>query len=142
MMVRTQPANTIVRYALTGGDAHVATRSVFDGLNWRVAGARVEASPHTLYELLNHMIFWQEGVLEWLKGNSPKMPEHAADSWPAPQCPAAVQNFRRPSAAIRLDSRDWSVPRDEPFPPARAGARARWKCSRRSAPTTATTLGK
>jgi hypothetical protein len=58
---RLRPANSIVGYALTGGDAHVATRSVFDGLDWRFAGARVKGSPHTLYELLNHMIFWQEG---------------------------------------------------------------------------------
>jgi hypothetical protein len=43
MTVRIRPANAIVRYALTGGDAHIATRSVFDGLDWRVAGARVPA---------------------------------------------------------------------------------------------------
>jgi hypothetical protein len=79
---RTQPANAIVGYALSGGDAHVASRTVFDGLAWRFAGARVEGSPHTLYDLLNHMIFWQDGVLEWLKGRAPQMPEHAADGWP------------------------------------------------------------
>jgi hypothetical protein len=40
-------ANEIIGRALTGGDAHVATRSVFDGLDWHTAGARVEGSPHT-----------------------------------------------------------------------------------------------
>jgi uncharacterized damage-inducible protein DinB len=60
---------------------------MFDGLDWEVAGARFRGSPHTLYELLNHMIFWQDGVLEWLKGRSPKMPVHAADSWPGPSTP-------------------------------------------------------
>jgi hypothetical protein len=89
MSVRTPPANAIVRYSLTGGDAHVATRSVFDGLEWRVAGAPVEGSPHTLYELLNHMIFWQDGVLVWLKGGSPRIPEHALDSWPGPSAPGS-----------------------------------------------------
>jgi hypothetical protein len=84
---KTQPANAIVGYALTGGDAHVASRTVFDGLQWQFAGARVEGSPHTLYELLNHMIFWQDGAQEWLKGRSPEIPEHAADSWPGPSAP-------------------------------------------------------
>jgi uncharacterized damage-inducible protein DinB len=84
---RTQPANAIVGYALSGGDAHVASPTVFDGLKWRFAGARVEGSPYTLYDLLNHMIFWQDGVLEWLKGRAPQMPEHAADGWPGPSTP-------------------------------------------------------
>lgn len=87
MSARLRPANSIVGYALTGGDAHVATRSVFDGLDWRFAGARVKGSPHTLYELLNHMIFWQEGVVAFLDGGSPQMPEHAADGWPGPSVP-------------------------------------------------------
>jgi len=105
MSVRIRPSNAIVRYALTGGDAHVATRSVFDGLGWRVAGARVEGSPHTLYQLLNHMIFWQDGVLEWLKGRSPRMPEHAADSWPGPSTPSSRAEWasavRRYQAGLR-----------------------------------------
>src|SRR5262245_47338523 len=76
MRVRAQAdnANSIVGRALTVGDAHVATRHVFDGVDWRTAGVRVDGSPHTLYELLDHLIFWQEGVLEWLAGRSPAMP--------------------------------------------------------------------
>jgi uncharacterized damage-inducible protein DinB len=88
-------ANSIIDYALTGGDAHVATRTVFDGLDWHTAGARVEGSPHTLYELLNHMIFWQDGVLEWLDGRSPSMPEHASDSWPGPSAPSSRAEWLR-----------------------------------------------
>jgi uncharacterized damage-inducible protein DinB len=98
---RRDTTNAIVEYGLTGGDAHVATRHVFDGLDWRTAGARVKGSPHTLYELLNHMVFWQQGVLLWLSGRTPPMPEHAADTWPAPSAPttraewlAAVRRFQ------------------------------------------------
>jgi uncharacterized damage-inducible protein DinB len=101
--VSRQPgiANSIIDYALTGGTAHVATRTVFDGLDWNTAGARLDGSPHTLFQLLNHMIFWQDGVLEWLGGGSPAMPEHASDSWPGPEAPKsraewvrAVHRFR------------------------------------------------
>jgi uncharacterized damage-inducible protein DinB len=97
----TRLTNSIVDYALTGGSAHVATRTVFDGLDWKTAGKRVKGSPHTLYQLLNHMSFWQDGVLLWLDGGSPSMPEHASDSWPSPTAPKsatawakAVRQFR------------------------------------------------
>ena len=82
MTVRTQPANAIVRYALTGGDAHVATRSVFDGLDWRVAGARVVECPHTLYELQG-----QEPVGNARGGRRPQQLPRRAGS-PAPQAAA------------------------------------------------------
>ena len=85
--IRQDTTNAIVGRAITGGDAHVATRNVFDGLDWRAAGAHVEGSPHTLFELLNHMIFWQDGVLEFLDGRTPSMPEHASGSWPGPSAP-------------------------------------------------------
>jgi len=98
---RRDTANTIVGRTLTGGVAHVPTHRVFDGLDWRAAGTRVKGSPHTAYELLNHMIFWQDGVLQWLKGRTPAMPEHASVSWPGDPAPTtraewleAVRHFQ------------------------------------------------
>ncbi len=44
------------------------------------------------------MIFWQDGVLEWLKGRAPQMPEHAADSWPGPSTPRSRAEW---AAAVR-----------------------------------------
>jgi uncharacterized damage-inducible protein DinB len=113
--VSRQPriANSIIDYALTGGTAHVATRTVFDGLDWRTAGARVDGSSQTLFQLLNHMIFWQEGALEWLDGGSPSMPEHAADSWPGPEAPSsrtvwvkAVRRFRAGLTRLERAAKD------------------------------------
>jgi uncharacterized damage-inducible protein DinB len=94
-------ANSMISRALTGGDAHVATRSVFDGLDWHTAGARVEGSPHTLFELLNHMVFWQDGVLEWLDGGSPSMPEHASGGWPGASSPNSRAEWLRAARRFR-----------------------------------------
>jgi uncharacterized damage-inducible protein DinB len=112
MTAQPSHANLVIRRTLTGGDAHVATRSVFDGLDWRTAGARVQGSPHTLYELLNHMVFWQDGVLEWLDGGSPSMPRHASDSWPGASSPGnraewlkAVRRFRTGLARLERAAR-------------------------------------
>lgn len=100
----TQPriVNSIVDYALTGGTAHVATRTVFDGLDWKTAGARVDGSPHTLYQLLNHMIFWQDGILDWLDGGSPSMPDHASDGWPRPAAPKSRAEWTRAVRRFRM----------------------------------------
>jgi hypothetical protein len=136
---RLRPANSIVGYALTGGDAHVATRSVFDGLDWRFAGARVKGSPHTLYELLNHMIFWQEGVVAFLDGGHRKCQCMRRTVGLARQSLAHAQNGHRQSGDIRLVSPDSSVPPDELARRERREARANWTCLRRSARTTVIT---
>ena len=88
-------ANVTVGRALTGSDAHVATRTVFDGLDWTASGKRVRGSPHSVFELLKHMTFWQDGVLEWLGGGSPQMPEHASGSWPESSAPRTRAEWLR-----------------------------------------------
>jgi len=97
---RTSPI-AMARRALTGEDAHVETSTVFDGLDWTAGGVLAPGAPHTLFQLLNHMIYWQDWVLAWLDGESPATPDHASDGWPgshAPSTPAdwthAVQHFR------------------------------------------------
>lgn len=54
-----------------------------------------------MYALLNHMIFWQDGAVEWLNGRAPAMPEHASGSWPGASAPTtraewleAVRHFQ------------------------------------------------
>ena len=93
--------NALVRRALTGKDAHVITKTVFDGLEWTAAGLRPPGAPHTLYQLLNHMIFWQDWVLAWLDRRSPAPAEHASVGWPGTPAPSsltewtdAVRHFR------------------------------------------------
>lgn len=90
----------MARRALTGKDAHVSTSTVFDGLEWTAAGLRPLGAPHTLYELLNHMIYWQDWVLAWLDGQSSATP-HASVGWPGTPAPSsradwsnAVRHFR------------------------------------------------
>jgi uncharacterized damage-inducible protein DinB len=87
--------------ALSGTGAHVETQTVFAALDWRLAGIRPDNAPHSVYQLLNHMIYWQEWVVKWLDGSSPPIPKHASGSWPGPPGPAsrkewdqAVRRFR------------------------------------------------
>ena len=91
----------LARGALSGKGAHVETKDVFAGLDWQAAGSMPRGVPHSLYQLLKHMSYWQDWVVEWLKGNDPAGPRHASGSWPAKAGPSsrrdwdeAVRQFR------------------------------------------------
>ena len=87
--------------ALSGKSAHALTAEVFDGLGWEQAGARPEGAPYSVFQLLNHLAYWQEFGLRWLDGEPPRVPEHAAESWPGEAAPAgqaeweeAIERFK------------------------------------------------
>ena len=91
----------IVRRALSGEGAHAGTQNAFDGLDWRVAAMRPPGVPHSIFQLLAHTTYWQNWLLQWLDGEDPAVPSHAAGSWPSNPGPAnpdewkrAVRNFR------------------------------------------------
>ena len=99
--------------ALSGTGAHVETQTIFAALDWRLAGIRPDNAPHSLYQLLNHMIYWQEWVVKWLDGSSPQIPKHASGSWPGPPGPAsrkewdqAVRRFRNGLKVLTRRSRE------------------------------------
>ena len=101
-----------LEHALSGEGAHSITREVFADLDWKLAGVRFAPAPHSVHELLHHMIFWQEWVLSWLDGRDPAIPKHASGSWPRRQAPAdrrewtaAVGKFRRGLDALRRRAR-------------------------------------
>jgi hypothetical protein len=88
--------------ALSGEGAHAASQNVFEGLDWKLAGARPAGAPHSLFQLLRHLIYWQDWVVKWLDGTTPRVPKHASGSWPGGVSPAgrkewesAVKDFRK-----------------------------------------------
>jgi uncharacterized damage-inducible protein DinB len=87
--------------ALSGEGAHVATKKIFEGLDWKLAGARPEGAPHSIFQLLGHMTFWQDWVVEWLDGENPRVPKHAAGSWPESPAPATKQTWVRAVKSFR-----------------------------------------
>lgn len=73
---------------LHGENAHVDPLVVFDGLQWETAGEKPLNCPHSVWQLLNHIIYWQDFFLAGLKGKVPNFPEHAEDSWPGETSPS------------------------------------------------------
>jgi uncharacterized damage-inducible protein DinB len=81
--------------ALTGKDAHVETVDVLRGLDWRLAGVRPEGVPHSIFQLVHHMVYWQEFAVNWLDGKKPRPPRHASGSWPGKEGPASRREWER-----------------------------------------------
>lgn len=75
------------RNALHGKVAHVDTSTIFDGMDWQGSGEKPANCPHSVWELLSHMVYWQDFMLAYLKGDHPASPKHAKDSWPDSQAP-------------------------------------------------------
>jgi uncharacterized damage-inducible protein DinB len=84
--------------ALSGKDAHVGPGKVFEGLDWKVAGACPSGSPHSIFQILNHLTFWQDWVIKWLDGGKPTVPKHASGGWPGKPEPSSAKEWE---AAVR-----------------------------------------
>jgi uncharacterized damage-inducible protein DinB len=102
----------MIGHSLSGKGAHVEAGNVFAGLDWKITGKRPEGVPHSLFQQLNHMTYWQDWAVRWLDGEKPPIPKQASGSWPGNSGPAsaeewkrAVQNFRKGLAALNRRSR-------------------------------------
>lgn len=99
--------------ALTGKDAHVETASVLQGLGWKLAGVRPDGAPHSIFQLVNHILYWQEWAANWLDGKKPRPPRHASGSWPGKEGPASrrewertIQRFQQSPHALQTRARE------------------------------------
>jgi uncharacterized damage-inducible protein DinB len=90
----------VARNAITGEGAHAQTGQVFAALKWMAAGARPRGVPHSLYQLLNHMTYWQDWVVRWFDGTDPPIPRHASGSWPGGAAPASRREWDQALAAF------------------------------------------
>ena len=86
--------------ALFGKDAHVQSTRALEGLDWKNAGARPKGMPHSIFQLLNHMIYWQHWTIQWLDGKKPKLPKHASMSWPGDVGPKNQKTWQQTTKAF------------------------------------------
>ena len=101
-----------IEHALSGEGAHVGSLGIFDGVDWEVAGRLPAGAPHSLFQVLNHLVYWQDWVVKWLAGKKPPIPKHASGSWPGNVSPAnkqewelAVQAFHKGLTALERGAR-------------------------------------
>jgi uncharacterized damage-inducible protein DinB len=92
----------IVGRALSGEGAHAGTANAVDGLEWKIAAMQPSGAPHSIYQLLAHVSYWQNWVLQWLDGKDPAIPRHAAGSWPRDAGPGSRKEWARAVREFRM----------------------------------------
>ncbi len=80
--------------ALGGKWAHVGPLQALESLDWKAAGTRAGEAPHTVFQVLEHMIYWLDFFLEWTRGPRPPFPSSAAEGWAAPPAPASEEQWK------------------------------------------------
>ena len=62
--------------------AYMPPGRLLDGLNAAEAARRIPGAPHSIVEILAHMVFWQSWFLERLTGRPVPMASTATEGWP------------------------------------------------------------
>ena len=56
--------------ALSGKSAHLSVRRALEGLKLDVTGKKILNTPYTIWQLLNHMNYWQQIWMSRLQGEA------------------------------------------------------------------------
>lgn len=91
---------------LYGEDSHVHLLNGLEGIELEAAGAVIPGVPHSIFQLLNHMVFWQEVALERIAGRPPQRLPSAAVGWPGPAVPADAQAWDELVARLETGLRE------------------------------------
>ena len=58
------------------------------------------SAPHTIYQTLHHMVYWQDIALARLRGENPESPQSAAPGWAMPAVPEDVSEWEAAVASL------------------------------------------
>jgi uncharacterized damage-inducible protein DinB len=70
---------------LVSNSAAAPPSHILEDLSEELEHRKTQGAPHTIYEELWHIAFWQQIRLQWISGNATPYPEHASDGFPTPQ---------------------------------------------------------
>jgi uncharacterized damage-inducible protein DinB len=89
-----------LREQLYGVNSHLHVLHALEGLDPRDAGTSFEDAPHTIFQTVHHMIYWQDIALERLTGQRPAPPAHAEEGWASPLAPEDESDWEAALASL------------------------------------------
>ena len=105
----------LVRY-LDSSEAHASTDAALAGLAPELRGERPEGSPHSPWELLEHIRITQDDILDFCRNPQYKERHWPADYWPKSAAPPtatswdeSVAQYHADLAALRAIAEDESI---------------------------------
>lgn len=90
-------------YLLRGGGAHLKFDDAIAGLPAELRGVKPAESPHTLWQLLEHMRIAQWDILEFSRNSKHVSPEWPAGYWPQSQSPRDDEEWEESVGSFRVD---------------------------------------
>lgn len=87
--------------AVQGGQAHLDIAAVFGEVSHGEWGATVEGSPHTLWQLLEHIRFTLEDLITFSTDPQYKTPDWPKDYWPDAAAPASAIQAKQSLDALQ-----------------------------------------
>jgi len=73
---------TELEQLLIGDGAAAAPADLLEGLTTELAMMPIQGAPHTIYQELWHIAFWQQITLDWIQGVETPFPAHASAGFP------------------------------------------------------------
>jgi uncharacterized damage-inducible protein DinB len=73
---------TELEQVLVGDSAHTPPVDILDRLSSETAHRTVQGAPHTIYEEVWHIAFWQQMTLDWVREVETPVPDHALAGFP------------------------------------------------------------
>lgn len=77
---------------LAGDSAAAPPAAILEGLASEAAHRSIDGAPHTIYEELWHITFWQKMTLDWIAGVETPVPEQASAGFPS-EAEAAAEDW-------------------------------------------------
>ena len=68
---------------ISGDSAAAPPAFILEGLSEELAHTHIDRAPHTIFEELWHITFWQQMSLDWVRGLETPFPERAAAGFPS-----------------------------------------------------------
>jgi hypothetical protein len=92
-----------VTYLLKGGGAHADFEAAVKGLPVELRGKRPKGSPHSAWELLEHMRIAQWDILEFARNAQHQSPKWPEGYWPEKAAPPNDRAWAKSVRAFRED---------------------------------------
>jgi uncharacterized damage-inducible protein DinB len=91
--MQTTPFDPVacLRSAISGTGVHIDPKFVLDGIDWKTAGAKPQGAPHSIFQLVNHLVYWRNLYLSGMTQSQMSGPPTAADGWPGAPSPASAE---------------------------------------------------
>jgi len=68
---------------LIGNGVGAPPAHILEAIDDKTAHRRFDGAPHSIYEEVWHLSFWQQLSLDWIAGKPTPYPAHASDGFPA-----------------------------------------------------------